>query len=495
MKPIVLFLLFICLTWNTPAQQLLWENTNNFNPDANSRKEYYNNAVWWSNNELVVHGISNLYGHFLDVYQEDDGVLNKTINGVSPKLQGGAGGVYRTDNNHLLYYGLVDNSTYFSFLIQQLTPNGDTLPRHTYGLTNNGNLALNFIEDTLTKAFIVSGWSATSSASPFLSVLKTDENLTQQWFNSYPKIGLDTIIYSKDMVINSTNNYVAAGSFLITSKKYEHPYLVEIKPNGDTLRTKIIIVRNEKIREDAYKKGFIYTADKGYIIPVAIDTFMTNTIVADQITAIVKLDSNFNTQWVRYLTAGKNSIEPADAIEMADSTYLVCGFETERFGKNFRQTTFFKISKDGKLLNQWNLDSKICTSYSWGHIFLPNDSSLIFTSVCEKGCYIARIGGVGNPMHPQPRPAPQVAMPEPSIFLPNLITPNNDGKNETFEINLNGTRASGVQLKIFNRWGSQVYTTPDYQHNWNAEGLPDGVYYDQVIINDKKYKGWMQVLR
>jgi gliding motility-associated-like protein len=129
-------------------------------------------------------------------------------------------------------------------------------------------------------------------------------------------------------------------------------------------------------------------------------------------------------------------------------------------------------------------------------MFLLNDSSVVISGSCrENKGYIARIGGVGNPMHPDPRPAPYIAPPEPVYTIPNLITPNNDGLNETFEILSNKILATGVQLKIYNRWGSQIYTSKNYQHNWAAEGLPDGVYYYQAEVKDKKYKGWVQVVR
>ncbi len=36
-----------------------------------------------------------------------------------------------------------------------------------------------------------------------------------------------------------------------------------------------------------------------------------------------------------------------------------------------------------------------------------------------------------------------------------------------------------IELYIYNRWGNLVHKDPDYQNTWDAQGLPDGVYYYQ----------------
>ncbi|MFN6380488.1 MAG: gliding motility-associated C-terminal domain-containing protein, partial [Flavobacteriales bacterium] len=43
---------------------------------------------------------------------------------------------------------------------------------------------------------------------------------------------------------------------------------------------------------------------------------------------------------------------------------------------------------------------------------------------------------------------------EPSLFIPNVITPNGDSKNNSFYIK--GSGISGIELFIYNRWGALV---------------------------------------
>jgi gliding motility-associated-like protein len=75
------------------------------------------------------------------------------------------------------------------------------------------------------------------------------------------------------------------------------------------------------------------------------------------------------------------------------------------------------------------------------------------------------------------------------LVIPNLVTPNGDDKNECFEIlNLPNKH----QLEIYNRWGQRVYQSTMYENNWQGD---DGVYYYLLILEDRSYKGWVQVVR
>ncbi|MGF1639160.1 MAG: PKD domain-containing protein [Cyclobacteriaceae bacterium] len=77
-------------------------------------------------------------------------------------------------------------------------------------------------------------------------------------------------------------------------------------------------------------------------------------------------------------------------------------------------------------------------------------------------------------------------------FIPNVISPNNDGKNDSFELIV----TDPASLKIYNRWGRQVYESNEYNNDWDAEGLSDGVYYYEAIVDeDHVCNGWINVIR
>jgi gliding motility-associated-like protein len=84
------------------------------------------------------------------------------------------------------------------------------------------------------------------------------------------------------------------------------------------------------------------------------------------------------------------------------------------------------------------------------------------------------------------------------------ITPNGDGVNDTWVIyNIEQYPASTV--RVFNRWGSEVFFAKNYQNNWDgyyknsSQSLPDGSsYYYQIDLDgngttDKE--GWLYITR
>jgi len=73
-------------------------------------------------------------------------------------------------------------------------------------------------------------------------------------------------------------------------------------------------------------------------------------------------------------------------------------------------------------------------------------------------------------------------------FIPNTITPNGDGINDTFVIPAS-IQYPGSEVAIFNRLGDEVYFIEDYQNDWEGtyknEPLPVGTYFYIVRLNDE----------
>lgn len=69
----------------------------------------------------------------------------------------------------------------------------------------------------------------------------------------------------------------------------------------------------------------------------------------------------------------------------------------------------------------------------------------------------------------------------PDIFIPNVITTNNDGVNDVFQVETIGIDENEVH--IYNRWGDEVYYSTEMGFNWdgtnywNGEQLNEGTYY------------------
>lgn len=84
------------------------------------------------------------------------------------------------------------------------------------------------------------------------------------------------------------------------------------------------------------------------------------------------------------------------------------------------------------------------------------------------------------------------------ILIPNVITPNGDGKNDKLVI-IGISRYPNSSLFIYNRWGNMVYQSKNYQNEWDGKDLNEGTYYYILKLNtpngERSYKGWIELLR
>jgi len=78
------------------------------------------------------------------------------------------------------------------------------------------------------------------------------------------------------------------------------------------------------------------------------------------------------------------------------------------------------------------------------------------------------------------------------VFIPNVFTPNGDGSNDLFVIRHLPANSS---ISITNRWGKEVYSSSDYQSNWTADNISDGIYYYRLIAEGEVLTGWVEILR
>jgi gliding motility-associated-like protein len=84
----------------------------------------------------------------------------------------------------------------------------------------------------------------------------------------------------------------------------------------------------------------------------------------------------------------------------------------------------------------------------------------------------------------------KIFVPAVPVFPPNAITPNGDGKNDTFEI-----AEKGYKLKIWNRWGKIILQSDDYKNDWGKD-VPAGTYYYFLESpSGVNCNGWVQVMK
>jgi len=74
-------------------------------------------------------------------------------------------------------------------------------------------------------------------------------------------------------------------------------------------------------------------------------------------------------------------------------------------------------------------------------------------------------------------------------FAGNIMTPNNDGYNDTFTIPcLTSGKFDQNKLTIFNQWGDEIYSAAPYGNDWagtyNGKTLPVGTYFYVIDLGD-----------
>ena len=155
--------------------------------------------------------------------------------------------------------------------------------------------------------------------------------------------------------------------------------------------------------------------------------------------------------------------------------------------------------------------------------FVKSDTFFIHTGLNSfKGCYYVRAVDRSGNLSPEEDIVIVCNDNCPYYKLPNVITPNGDGINDTFrpldenssDVNAQCPRfVESVNFKVFNRWGVELY---DYKSggentiyiNWDGRDsqgqmLPNGMYFYSAdvifdVINaderDQTLTGWVQIL-
>ncbi|WP_205500128.1 DUF7948 domain-containing protein [Rufibacter psychrotolerans] len=78
-------------------------------------------------------------------------------------------------------------------------------------------------------------------------------------------------------------------------------------------------------------------------------------------------------------------------------------------------------------------------------------------------------------------------------FVPNIFTPNADGKNDTFVQHFS---CFPTEITIYNRWGKLVFQEKIYNQKWDGGNLSEGSYF--YLLKDTEgntAKGWVEIVK
>jgi gliding motility-associated-like protein len=123
------------------------------------------------------------------------------------------------------------------------------------------------------------------------------------------------------------------------------------------------------------------------------------------------------------------------------------------------------------------------------------------------GCYyVTAVNKYGNESNPSNTECKENCG---QFVLPNVFTPNGDGKNDTFKPMECPAFVESVEFRVFDRWGVKVFETNDVDINWDGKStsgkaLPASQYFYEAVVRFQsvnvnsepmRLKGWIQLLR
>ena len=94
------------------------------------------------------------------------------------------------------------------------------------------------------------------------------------------------------------------------------------------------------------------------------------------------------------------------------------------------------------------------------------------------------------------------------FFTPiNFFSPNDDGINDYYSMDIKDLETGEILnvlpldncvaqfqgVRIYNRWGNQVFESVERDFRWYAKGESPGVYYYVIIYTHKEYKGALSI--
>ena len=157
----------------------------------------------------------------------------------------------------------------------------------------------------------------------------------------------------------------------------------------------------------------------------------------------------------------------------------VSGFDTASSG-TFHNNWIFTDSSKNATSWHWNFgDGDTSNVSDPNHIYSGAGTYIVSETITNKsGCSSERIDTV---------------IVTSGFIVPNVFTPNGDGKNDVFAITCSGT--SSYSISIFNRWGQEIFTSNSVNISWDGRTnagvkVSDGTYFYIISATSTSGQNW-----
>jgi gliding motility-associated-like protein len=126
------------------------------------------------------------------------------------------------------------------------------------------------------------------------------------------------------------------------------------------------------------------------------------------------------------------------------------------------------IGNAGNYVNVWTPSSTLSCADCANPDATPSATTTYLIQVSnDAGCVASDVVAV-------------TVIPDHTIFIPNVFTPNGDGNNDVFEIYGKLKSLTYLEVQVFNRWGEKVFESNDHQFKW--DGTFKGVLQNPAVF-------------
>jgi len=392
--------------------------------------------------------------------------------------------IFGINNNFLLNQTVNGNLSSLSFTIAAFDTCGNTsatssINHSTMFVTTSENLCNREIQLSWTP---YEGFSSISSYDIFVAqdnggfsfVESTNGSTT-----SFNHVGLNSlssycyVVIANSLGKTSKSNIVCQSFSQLNVPVYHYCTYVSVKENfmveAQCITDTAADIERYELRRSFYKNGEFIAVD---VIKSATDTvldFIDSTAKANQNAYFYRIDAidscnqivvSSNVSRTIFLNVQENQETYNHNLDW--NRYQ--GWDTLGFGV---QRYRIKRSLSGSAL--LNIDSLNNVTLDY--------TDLYFDIRNEGGTYCYQIEAQENPNNWIQTPYTSISnevclKKEPIVYVPNIFTPNNDGKNDVFLPEVQFVDIGNFKMVIFDRWGNQIVEVLDATTGW--DGLING---------------------
>lgn len=263
--------------------------------------------------------------------------------------------------------------------------------------------------------------------------------------------------------------------------------------------------------------GYSLNCEGGNTVTVDPLTDNTWTVTWEDGTVGSTFTATFNPYHDTWLSATFEDELGCTSFE--DSTFVWMGYPVELGDQEPDQTppvedfinwflcpeipSTFELNSTHAVDWNWTLENQFGTPNPTNLNFLQEDAVTFTSAQLDTNYWYSPLILTGTALNPC-TPAGlsyewEVQVDACEIKIPNIFTPGTAegsiGKNDTFEIE-GLLRYSGALLMVYDRWGTLVYQSDNYDNQWDARETSSGThYYLLTLPNGKEFSGYVTIVR